>query len=261
MYLLFATGKRPDGAAIRQFAASQPIVSISHDPLDGAPLQMVSTEAGNRGPEASVRTDESGTMWLELLRQGLTFDLQGLGPGQGCPLPGFDHRFDFHEVPDGLPLEALRLVPGQHLAGAEATMPVAKAMIALARDLVHHFDDLMAVVWPASKSLVGRRFFESIATAWLDGGAFPALGLTAFHETIDGAWQSVGLDFWLGQELRIEPPLSGDKVMATRLGMRLINQLILIGGLEDSERVIAPDGARLVMRPSRNRKFIRVWRE
>ncbi|MEM6857882.1 MAG: hypothetical protein AAF559_08415 [Pseudomonadota bacterium] len=131
----------------------------------------------------------------------------------------------------------------------------------MARDLTHHFDDLEAIVWPPSQSAIGRRFFESISTAWLDGGPFPALGLTAFKETMDGALQSVGMDFWIGQELRIELPLSNDKVAATRLGVRLVNQLIAVGGLEDSERIVAPDGSRLIMRPSRNRKFIRVWLE
>lgn len=136
-----------------------------------------------------------------------------------------------------------------------------RGLVALARDLAHHFEDASAIVWPPAKSAIGRRFFESITTAWIDGGAFPALGLTAFQETIDGALQSVGLTYWIGQELRIEAPLSSDKVAATRLGVRLINQLILLGGLDDSERIVAPDGSRLVMRPSRNRKYIRVWRE
>jgi hypothetical protein len=261
MVLLFASGKRPNRAAMRDFAAQQRAVSISHDPLDGTPLQLVAVDGSPQPPSASLRTNVGETIWLELLRDGLTFDLQGLGPGVGIGLPKVDHRFDLELAPSVLRHEALRLIPGQHLAGAEATMPVAKALIALARDLTHHFNDLIAVVWPPARSVIGRRFFESIATAWLEGGAFPALGLTAFRETIDGALQSVGLEFWLGQELRIEPPFSSDKAMATRLGVRLINQLILIGGLEDSERVVAPDGARLILRPSRNRKFIRVWRE
>jgi len=140
-------------------------------------------------------------------------------------------------------------------------MPVVKAMIALARDLVHHFESLEAVVWPTSQSAIGRRFFESVTTAWLDGGPFPALGLTAFRETIDGAMQSTGLDFWIGQELRIEPPLSSDKVAATRLGVRLVNQLIAVGGIEGDERIVAPDGTRLLLRTSRNWRFIRVSRE
>lgn len=140
-------------------------------------------------------------------------------------------------------------------------MPVVKGLVGLARDLVHQFDDLLAIVWPPSASAIGRRFFESVTTAWLEGGPFPALGLTAFKETIDGAVQSQGLDFWIGQELRIEPPLSSDKVTATRLGVRLVNHLVMVGGIEGDERTVAPDGSRLIMRVSRNGRFVRVWRE
>jgi len=199
--------------------------------------------------------------WLELLRDGLTFDLTGLAPGRPCDPPVIEHRFDLEGITGLSSCDAMRIVAGRHLVGGKRTMPVVRGLLALARDLVHHFDDLQAVVWPASKSAIGRRFFESTTTAWLEGGAFPALGLTAFRESIDGAVQSVGLDFWIGQELRIEPPLSSDRVTATRLGVRLVNQLIMVGGLEESERIIAPDGTRLVMRPSRNGRFIRVWRE
>ena len=198
---------------------------------------------------------------MELLREGLTFDIHGLAPGVPCDFGTLDNRFDIEQSPASMRLEALKIVPGQHLAGAAHTLPVARGMIALARDLVHHFDDLEAIGWGPAQSVIGKRYFESVATAWLDGGAFPALGLTAFRETFDGALQTVGLDFWIGQELRIEPPLSADRIAATRLGVRLVNQLILIGGLEKAEHVLAPDGSQLVMRPSRNGKFVRILLE
>jgi len=85
--------------------------------------------------------------------------------------------------------------------------------------------------------------------------------LTSFFETLDGGLQSVGLDYFIGQELRIEPSLATEKGAATRLAIRLVNQLVVMGGIHESERVIAPDGTRLVMRPSRNKNFIRVWGE
>ncbi len=261
VYLLFSAGKRPTRAAIKEFVETQREVSISHDPSDGASLQLVTADGEELRPGAEVRPKSKDEIWIELLREGLTFDLRGIAPGKSCEFPEFEHRFDLEDAPGAFRLDSLLLEPGQHLLGAESTMPVVQCMIALTRDLVHHFDDLVAVVWPPSKSAIGRRFFESISTAWLEGGAFPALGLTAFREAIDGALQSVGLEFWIGQELRIEPPLSADKVAATRLAVRIINQLIVVGGLEESERIVAPDGTRLVMRPSRNGKFVRVWRE
>lgn len=261
LYLLFAPGKRPDRVAIRKFVAAQPGVSISHDPLDSAPIQLAAADGEQIKPERSAAAAHGDLVWVEVLREGLAFDLTGLAPGEQSGFPQVAHRFDMEEVPGPARYEALQLLPGHHLTGGERSVPVVKGLVGLARDLVQHFDDLEAIVWPPSGSVIGRRFYESVTTAWLDGGPFPALGLTAFRETIDGALQSEGLDFWIDQELRIEPPLSADKVAATRMGVRLINQLVLVGGIDGSERIIAPDGSRLVLRTSRNGRFIRVWRE
>lgn len=259
--MLFASGKRPTRDAIKAFADAHRTISVSHDPLGEPPLYLVTTDGENVEPQNDAHLDVEDRVWLELLQDGLTFDLFGLFPGASCSFPKTEHRFDLDQSPGAMRLEGLHLVPGQHLAGAANSMPVMRGLIALARDLVNHFEDLVAVVWEPSSSVIGRRYFESVSTAWLDGGAFPALGLTAFRETIDGALQSVGLDFWIGQELRIEPPLSNDRVAATRLGTRLVNQLVMVGGIDQAERVTAPDGTRLLMRPSRNGRFVRVSRE
>jgi len=260
LYLLFASGKRPDRDSIRHFAERHPAASLSHDPFERPAPDFVGELAVGDAP-ASTSLDSDEVAWIELLREGLTFDLQGLKPGRACPVPLVEHLFDMEDAPAISACEGMRLMPGPHLAGGERTVPVIRGMIALARDLAHHYDDLAAIVWPPARSAIGRRFFESTVTAWLEGGAFPALGLTAFREDVDGGLQSVGLEHWIGQELRIEPPLSADRAAATRLGVRLVNQLVLVGGLEESERIIAPDGTRLILRPSRNGRFIRVWRE
>ncbi|MEQ8412082.1 MAG: hypothetical protein RIC51_06445 [Erythrobacter sp.] len=261
LYLLFAAGKRPDRHAILQFAERHPSVSLSYDPLDGPDAELVPASAQAHEPGEPAQSDLAEKVWVELLRDGLTFDLRGMAPGRACPVAHAEHLFDMEEASAPSSCEGMRIMPGPHLAGGERTVPVMRGMVALARDIVHHFSDLEAVAWPPAKSAIGRRFFESTVTAWLEGGAFPALGLTAFSEGLDGALQSVGLDHWIGQELRIEPPLAADRVTATRLGVRLVNQLVLVGGLDESERIIAPDGTRLVLRPSRNGRFIRVWRE
>lgn len=256
VYLLFAKGERPDAPAIRAFARANATVSLTHDPAAAQTLRLVRPD-----DDAEFPSGDTNPGWVELLRDGLTFDLEGLSPSEPIDIPRCGHGFDFEGSPSLTTHEVLRLVPGAHLAGGESSLPVVRGMIALARDLTHHFDDVEAVIWPPAKSLIGRRYFESTATAWVDGGAFPALGLTAFVQTMDGALQSVGLDYFIGQELRIEPPLVEDKVAATRLAVRLVNQLILMGGVQDAERVVAPDGTRLIMRPSRNGQFVRVWSE
>jgi len=180
--LLFARGKRPDRGAIRAFVARCPAVSISHDPHpEDAPLA-----------ETLRRSEQR---WLELLRDGLTFDLTGLAPGPESPLPDLAQRFDLPALPDLRDHETMTLRPGPHVAPAGNSLPVIRTMMALACDLVRHFDDLLAVGWSPAGSVFGRRFCESVTTAWLDGGPFPALGLTAFVEAPDGALQSVGLAF------------------------------------------------------------------
>lgn len=240
--LLFATGKRPTLAAIKTATAQIPAVRLSHDPL----------------------TDDAGAdraFWAELLRDGLTFDVCGLAPGPASAFPDFAHRVDLH---DGLApehMEAIAVLPGPHLVSSARSLPVVRVMLALACDLVRHFDDLLAVSWGPSQTAIGRRFFESVATAWLKGGPFPALGLIAFSGTPEGAVESLGLAYWTGQELRIEPPLSHDKVAATRLGARLVNRLVLAGMVTADERILGPDGTPLVLRPSLDRAMISVWRE
>jgi len=246
--LLFAKGKRPDRHAVNAFAGRLPAVSVSHDPA-----------SSNTADREAVWPGQ--LEWLELLRDGLTFDISGLAPGPAGAFPALSHRFDLPALPSPDEYEAMVLRPGPHLAEGAGSLPLMRELLALGCDIVRQFDDVLAVGWGPAATAIGRRYFESVTSAWLDGGPFPALGLTAFSETADAALESVGLAFWIGQELRIEPPLSADRVAATRLAIRLVNHLVLAGGLAEDDRIIAPDGSRLVLRPSRSRALISVWRE
>lgn len=246
LHVLFASGKRPDRAAIRDFVRSNRSVAISHDPVE---------------PSAVNQADGGGFDWIELLRDGLTFDLAGLSPGPAIAPPEMEHRFGLDEAARADALEGMALVPGVHLAAGANTLPVMRVQCALICDIVRHFDAVEAVAWPPARSGIGARYFESVTAAWLDGGPFPALGLTAFCENPDGSLQSAGLSYWIGQELQIAPVLSADKVVAARLGVRLVNHLVAIGGIDRNERVVGPDGNRLIMRPAQNERLIRVTPE
>jgi hypothetical protein len=253
LHLLFATGKRPDRHAVSAFAGRMPAVSVTHDPRSGTTADAAAAQGEAVWPGQLA--------WVELLRDGLTFDLSGLAPGPASAFPAAAHRFDLPALPSPDEYEAMVLRPGPHLAEGTGSLPVMRELLALGCDIVRQFDDVLAVVWGPAGTAIGRRYFESVTSAWLDGGPFPALGLTAFAEAGDGALESVGLAFWIGQELRLEPPLSADRVAATRLGIRLVNHLVLAGRLAEDDRIIAPDGSRLVLRPSRSRALISVWRE
>ncbi|WP_394728301.1 hypothetical protein [Altererythrobacter sp. GH1-8] len=236
-------------------------VSITHVPSSAEhPLRVVRSEEESVESCSQVHCDHNPA-WLELLREGLTFDCVGLAPRQPCESPPVAFRFDIEEKLELHSLEGIQLSPGSHLTGGGRSWPVLRGLLGLARDIVHHFEDARIACWPPSQSAIGRRFFESTITAWLDGGPFPALGLTAFADESDGSLVSVGLEHFIDQELRIEPELASDRLSATRLGLRLVNQLVLVGGIEQSERIVGPDGSRLLLRPSRNGKYVRVSRE
>lgn len=234
---------------------------MSIDNASGEMAAVAKAGEGKHSGDGLDCTDPRGKAWMELLKDGLTFDLCGLAPGELVSFPEPVSPFDLPDLPLPRDYDAIQLMPGHHLAGGERSLPVAKSLFGIARDLVREFDEVQAIVWPPSGSAIGPRFFESVITAWIEGGPFPALGLTSFSETGEGSLQSVGLDFWIGQELLIEPPLSNEKVAATRLGVRLINQMIMVGGIDRDERIMAPDGSRLILRLARNGRYIRVLHE
>lgn len=236
-------------------------VSISHGPRADHSPQIVANRGEALDSSSNGGAGHKEDVWFELLVHGLTFDLRGLAPGTGEGVYDTEFRYDFDEPVSSKRFEAVHLAPGQHLAGGARSLPVMRELIALACEMVCHFDDLAAIVWKPANSVIGRRYFESVATAWLEGGPFPALGLTSFKVTNDGALETIGLDYWTGQELRIEPSLSSDKIEATRLGARIVNQLVISGKLEKIERVIALDGSRLILLPSSNGKLVRVTHE
>ena len=233
--LLFAQGERPDHPAIADFIGDDGQIAIVHEDR------------------------EEGV--IELLDSGFTFDLVGLVPTHRIPAIEAENLFDVERSPDRSGLEALLLKPGQHLSGGSHLQPVMRKLVDVACRFVRHFDNLVAIGWTPASSAMGAQYFDSVASDWIGGGPFPALGLTAFREGTDGSIESVGLTHWIGQEIRIEPPLSTDRVEATRLGVRLVNHLVDAGPVEGAERLTAPDGGPLVLRGTAGERFIRVRRE
>lgn len=209
-------------------------------------------------PAAGVG-EASGSGWLELLIDGMTFDLTGLAPRKPADLPEVNFRFD---CPADFSIErhsAIRLVAGPHLTAGAGSQPVVRAQAALGSALAEALPGAVAFAWGPAQSVAGTEYFRSAVAAWLAGGPFPALGLTAFRSTLDDGIQSVGLAHFTGQEVRLEPALVTDSADAVRLAIRLVNQLVGSGKLARRERITAPDGGTLLLEPSANGRFVRVF--
>lgn len=226
LMLLCRPGERPDAGQIRAILEHAAVASISHDP-------------------GAADGDSGGTSdWLELLVDGLTFDLLGLAPGRPLQAPPIRHRFGV--TADRLEtLEAIGVAPGPHLSGAHNALPVVRTLLRLGAALASACDGVLAALWlPAASAMGCTQLIETVA-AWTAGGVFPALGLVGAVATPDGALQSDGLRFFTGQEITIAPALAADRVTATRLLLRLVDRIVELGPISGGASVTLTDGTRL----------------
>ena len=226
--LLYEAGRRPSIDAVRQVGEASTAFAISFDP-------------------------GKGSGWGELLVTGLTFDVAGLAPGPAQALPDVAHRFGQADGWRGEGLEAVVVRPGAHLAGAAAMLPVVRGCVALASALATG-THAAAVVWIPARSAMTTDYFAAAIADWLDGGAFPALGLTALVPGGSGL-TSEGLVFFTGQELEV---CGSDLAQVGRIAVRMVHTLVSHGPLIAPTQLTGPDGEPLLAEPSGDGSTVRV---
>lgn len=213
-------------------------------------------------PDQAARKAEDGDapgLWVELLVNGLTFDLVGLAPGPPSSIPPVAHRLGAVGDIAKARLEALTLQPGPHLVGGGTMLPVVRSLAWLTARLTE-LAECTAVAWHPARCVGDPQPFREDVLHWSEGGVFPSLSLIGLTTEPDGALLSEGFHLFVGQELRIEPELAADRDAATSLAAQLLHRLAEHGRLEVAERAIAPDGAALRLEPSANKRFVRVWK-
>lgn len=236
--LLFQAGRRPDALAIRNLAARGGHFSISIDPS-----QEGDAEEG----------------WMELLANGLTFDLTGLAPYRPSEMPHCVHQFAIGAEFEKLELEAITLVPGPHLTAGGSMFPVVRGLALLAARLAE-LPEVEAVAWHPARALSGPEYFSRGVTGWVEGGAFPGLGLAALERLPDGSLRSEGLSLFTGQELLLPPEVAGDSAEGAKIALRLLNWLVEHGRIEQSFTFTGPSGEPIGVEPVENSAMLRVWR-
>ena len=233
--LLFAAGTRPSASDIERLLSPKTFARISsrHRVADGS---------------------------LELLASGLTFDLQGLAEGPACPLPPASHFFGLSAKDVDPQLEAITLLPGPHLAGGGAMLPVVKAMAVLAGELAGELKPA-AVCWHPAESWMASDYFSRVVAAWQSGGAFPALGLCGVDRRPDGGVETVGLTYFVGHELRVEPGIGEPPAETVKLAVRMVDHLTRHGPIRQREVLTGPSGEGLFAEPMAGGRFVRLWRD
>ncbi len=240
--LMFEAGHRPRTAHI--VAA-----------LEALPAKSVSAEFG---PAHVSHVPDSEDGWMELVASGLAFDLAGLAPAEGLAAGPAAFRFGL-EPGVGEEWEAVDLLPGPHIAGGRAMMPVVRVMAGLAARLAASLS-ARAVCWRPAGSWMAPDYFGRIVAGWLAGGPFPALGLTAFERTVAGDVKSAGLAFFTGQELLLRPPEGEGPVDTIKLATRLVDRLVETGAPAEAGRVDLPGGESVYLDPSDDGRLVTARR-
>lgn len=172
-----------------------------------------------------VAADAAG--WVELLRDGLTFDLHGLSNGPAIDMPNVEQCLGL--PPDGLNgAQAIVLSPGPHLAGAERLLPVIRGAVELALNLLR-IGSPVAVGWIPARNAIAPSWFEKAVGPWLAGGAFPAMALVGIRPDVSGDLCSTGLKFLIGQEFHLSGDVSASREYRMKVAVRLVDWLVANG--------------------------------
>lgn len=235
--LLYPRGERPDTAAIREQARRSGLYTVGFDPGNG----------------------QAGDGWLELLLNGLTFDIQGLSPQPVEPASPSPNNFGLPDDFDPRDCEAVVLSPGPHLKVGKPMFPVVRSLAHIAADLAQ-MGSARAVVWHPARASSEASYFRRAVLRWIEGGAFPGLGLAALTAAAEGGWQSEGLALFTGQELRLDPELAEDGAQAAKTALRLLNWLVEHGTIDTPFRFTDPAGERFRIEPIEDGRILRAWR-
>lgn len=225
LLLLFGNEARPTAAEVRAAMCGAGVGMVSHDPAESQAV-VVSSD------------------WLEVLVDGLTFDLLGLAPGRSLIMPEALHCFGLSGA-SMAGCGAVGIAPGPHFTGAANAMPVVRTLLRLGAALAPQWGECIGAVWHPAGCLIRRDIFVSLIAGWLAGGPFPALGLTAVTERPGRRLGSDGLAFFTGQELVLDAALSVDRPSATRLLTRLVDHVVGRPPLSGEEVVVLDEGSQL----------------
>ena len=231
LLLLFEPGRRPDRDAMLSALSGMPRVVVSCDPA---------SVAVGRVPGRRALADPCPGS-LEVLADGLAFDLRGLLPGTPIVSPDVEHWFEC-EPGDLNDCEAVGLFPGPHLAEGANALPVVRTLLGLGAKLAELFSGVRSFCWTPARTAVSSAAFARAVNVWLDGGQFPAPGLFALHQDADGSMRSDGFAFFIDWEFVIDRELCGDHAAATRLAASAAHDLVGYGAPEEPREMLFGQG-------------------
>jgi hypothetical protein len=132
--------------------------------------------------------------------------------------------------------------------GGGVMFPVVRCLAWLGA-LISQLPDIKAVAWHPARSFSEPVYFRTSVMAWIDGGAFPGLGLTSLSTGENGGLISEGLSIFTGQEMALAPELVPDKATGVKIALRLLHWMIENGRVTEAQLLTGPSGEALRIEP------------
>ncbi len=194
---------------------------------------------------------------VELLSEGLTFDLGGLAPIESAGPSAYAHTVALPPTFDTAGLAAVHFAPGPHLAGAQHLLPVVRVAAGLVMQLVP-LAGLRAIIWHPARTIMSPAWFAESIGIWLAGGPFPAMALTALIKGQHG-FDSEGLEFLIGQEFSLQSKGPVPSREDSRIAVRLTDWLVAHGRVNAACEVVLSGAGAVWLEPvGQNRLNVRV---
>ena len=185
---------------------------------------------------------------VEVIVDGLTFDIHGLASDAPISPPRIQYAFDCR-VEDLAGCDVMGLYPAPHLAGGANALPVIRTLLSLGVKLAERIDGVRAVCWTPARTAIAASTFIDAVNAWLAGGQIPAPGLFGLYSEADGTWRTDGLAFLFGRELVIDKDLCNDEAAAMRMAASIAHDLAGYGAPDVAEDRWLEDGCAIRLEP------------
>ncbi|MAF28912.1 MAG: hypothetical protein CL820_06695 [Croceicoccus sp.] len=118
----------------------------------------------------------------------------------------------------------------------------------------------VGVFWSGADCLMGADYFRRMVSVWIDGGAFPALGLTALVREDTGVMRSTGLEFLVGQEVAVLPGEGMEGRDQARLAIRMIDFLVREGPIQQDQTIDVDGFGPVHVQVDANKGHINLYR-
>ena len=138
------------------------------------------------------------------------------------------------------------------MSGAEHLLLMVRVAAALLADFAST-PGVCAIAWHPAGCASEPQWFSKAVRAWIEGGRFPALALSALERSGDGVFRSRGSEFLIGAESRLTGCSLFPCNEAARIGIRLTDWLVAHGRLDTAREVVLVGVGAVWLAPGDNR--------